>query len=409
MSPRIPLGILRACMPTQMLERGSMTLLRVHGVPVKAHWTLLLILPYLAVVFSLQLDELAEVAGIPGESLALPAIVWGTILAIGLFASVAIHELAHTMLTLRSGGSVHSITLMVLGGVSQVERMPTKPRLEAAIAAVGPSTSLALAGILMLLYRLSGWSPDAQLGFFYLGYLNLVLGIFNFLPAFPMDGGRVLRALLVRRFGVIGATEVAVVVGKAMALLLGVLGALSANLLLLLVAVFIYFGADAEVKAERARESLGMLRVHDLLPISKPGTISIDEPVAEVLPRMREVGRLELVVVDNGEPTGVIDAEDLEGIELERRSITKVRELGDRLTRRAVIAAPDEPATAAIDRANSARAQYLLIVDKSKPPGETLVGLLGLSESERVIALRLLDHQRHGFRLPDRDPSSTTP
>src|SRR5262249_53472227 len=144
----------RLALPPAMFNRGSITLFRVRSVPVKAHWTLLLILPYLAFVFAVRFGAVAQKSGVEPKDLLLPPLFWGILIALGLFPSVAIHELAHTWVAIRSGGQVREITLMLLGGVSQIERMPRRPRYEALMAAAGPLTSLLLGGILLWIGRL---------------------------------------------------------------------------------------------------------------------------------------------------------------------------------------------------------------------------------------------------------------
>lgn len=383
------------CTPQSVVfGRGSLTLFRVRGVPVRAHWTLLLLLPYLAVAFATRFTAVAEVSGTDPDAVVLPPLVWGLLIAVGLFASVALHELAHTLLAVRLGGRVREITLMLLGGVSQMEHMPRRPRAEAAVAAVGPATSLAL-GIVMLLFLMvipgRGAGADLRIGVFYLGQLNLVLGVFNLLPAFPMDGGRVLRAVLASRLGPTRATWIAARVGQVAAVALALLGLWSGNFLLLLVALFLFTGAGAEARAQEVGETLARLRVADLVT-APPPTVPLDAYLDEVLPRMREASRLDLVAVDShGEPVGVVSAADLADVPAMRRAVVQVRDLGHRLTRRAVRVAAYEPAREALDRAAAAGAEYLLVVE-SAPGGRTrLIGLVGAAEIEQALAFLALE------------------
>src|SRR5688500_10733246 len=103
-----------------MFDRDSITLFHFRGVPIRAHWTLLLVVPYLAMVLSLEFREVVSQAGVSDTRVVLPPLAWGAILAVALFASVALHEIAHTLVAQRYGGRVRAITLMLLGGVSQV-------------------------------------------------------------------------------------------------------------------------------------------------------------------------------------------------------------------------------------------------------------------------------------------------
>jgi Zn-dependent protease len=241
-----------------MFQDGSLTLFRIRAIPVRAHWTLLLAVPYLALVLSIQFRAVAELAGVPHEQLALPPLIWGLVLALGLFASITLHELAHSFVAIRFGGRVRSITLMLVGGVSQLARIPDRPYHEGLMAAVGPIVSLVLGALLYLAYTASAtWPPDLQMALFYLAGMNLTLGVFNLIPAFPMDGGRLLRAALATKLSRSRATQIAAAIGKVCAVALGLLGLWSSNLLLILIAVFVYAGAHAEVERERIRDATG--------------------------------------------------------------------------------------------------------------------------------------------------------
>src|SRR5579883_3193396 len=155
-----------------MRTQGSLTLFYVRGIPIRAHWTLFLIIPYIATVFSVNFAEVANTAGVAANHLTLPPLFWGALLAISLFASIALHELAHSLLAIRYGGRIREITLMLIGGVSQIEQMPRGRRKEALMAAAGPATSLALFVLLMLLYRLIAKDyPDLRMGVFYLAHI----------------------------------------------------------------------------------------------------------------------------------------------------------------------------------------------------------------------------------------------
>jgi Zn-dependent protease len=377
-----------------MFQQGSLTLFRVRGVPIRAHWTLLLIIPYLAFVLSIQFRSVADLAGVSREQLLLPPLVWGVVLALGLFASITLHELAHTFAAIKFGGSVRSITLMLVGGVSQLARAPRRATHEAIMAAVGPLTSLALGGLFLLAYARASAAPaDLQMGLFYLAAANLMLGIFNLVPAFPMDGGRLLRAALALKLDRERATRIAAAVGKVCAVGLAVLGVWSANVLLMLIAVFVYTGAQGEVMAERVRGALEGLRVVDLLPMQRrpPPLVADSELLATVLPRMRELDRLELVVVDpTGAPLAVLQAGDLAAISGSARWATTVGELARRLPKRHVAVPWDVSANDAIERAAEATAEFVIVVDPRATPPDDLVGLVAADDIARMVKLQLL-------------------
>jgi Zn-dependent protease len=365
---------------------GSLTILRVRGIPIRAHWTLLLILPYLGWMFAMHFAKVAQTANVPPEGLALHPMIWGLLLAIGLFISVLLHELAHSFVALRAGARVREITLMLLGGVSQMENMPRRPATEAWMAAVGPLTSLALAGLLWLAHALlPHGSADPRMGLFYLAQINLSLGIFNLLPAFPMDGGRVLRAALTGRLGPVRATEVAARVGKVLAIALGALGVVGGNFLLMLIALFLYSGAQGEAAIEKARADLEGFHLGDLL-MARPPTVALDAPLDTVPPLMHESGRWEIIAVDAGRPVGVVRALDLASIPEEALRNLRVRDLGARLTAAVAILPSTERASAAL----ATDAQAIIVIDDKTGA----IGLLGRNDVTNALALR--SAQRRG-------------
>ena len=231
-----------------MNSRQGFRLLSVRGIPVPIHFTFLLILPFLAYAFGQSFSTAARMAGVPEQGLSGSPWTWGLLVALALFASVLVHELAHSLYAASHGGKVRSITLLMIGGVSQIDETPLRPAQEAWMALAGPATSLAVAGACFALDRALGGVGgfDARFGLFLVGQLNLMLGLFNLLPAFPMDGGRILRALLVRRLGRGQATHVAATIGKAFAVLFALGGLIAGNVLLVVIAFFVFIGAEAE-------------------------------------------------------------------------------------------------------------------------------------------------------------------
>ena len=240
---------------------GSIALFKVRGISIRMHITFPLILVWGAIQFGFVAGE-----GLTGA-------IFGVIVTLLLFTIVVLHELGHSFAALYYGVPVTQIVLMPLGGVAQLGRIPEKPGQEFVIAIAGPAVNFLLAGLLLLLgavVRLTTsldatalLSAELSLAaiFNYVFVSNLFLGIFNLMPAFPMDGGRVLRAVLAMRMDYARATRVAVTVGQAMAGLLGLWGFLSSSLMLILIAVFVYIGAGQEGQAVQLRHVLGHLTV----------------------------------------------------------------------------------------------------------------------------------------------------
>jgi Zn-dependent protease/CBS domain-containing protein len=390
-----------------MVRDASLTLFRVRGVPIRAHWTLALALPYLAVALSAEFQDMAELAGVRREQLALPALVWGLLLALGLFASIAIHELAHSLVAIRLGGRVRSILLMLLGGASRLAHLPRRPYDEAAIAAAGPVASLALGGALYVAQLgVAAGPPDLRMALFYLAAMNVVLGVFNLIPAFPMDGGRLLRAALAPRLSRRRATRIAAALGKLCAIGFGLLGLWSASLLVILSAVFVYVGAHAELERERIRDALDGLRLVDLLPPVRrpPPLVAADVPVSEALSRVRELDRQELVVIDAaGAPVAVLRASDLSRAPAGDPSAIAIGELAARLPVRHVVVPGDSSASEAIERAAEARATHVIVVDPAAArPGDP-IGLVTAADVARTVALQTFAN-RAGANPPGAAP-----
>jgi Zn-dependent protease len=188
---------------------------------------------------------------------------WGSVVAalagIGLMATVfvcvVLHELGHAMMARRFGIPTLDITLYPIGGVARLQRMPREPRQELWIALAGPAVNLAIAGVLYLVIGALGQplaasaalaSPANVLGA--LMWFNLLMVGFNLIPAFPMDGGRVLRAGLANRIGYSRATQIAGVIGQFIALLMAIFGIFSGQYTLIFIAVFVIFAAQQEMK-----------------------------------------------------------------------------------------------------------------------------------------------------------------
>ena len=294
----------------------------VRGIPIRIHFTFLLVLPLLAFAFARAFREAASVAEVPASQLGSP-LLWGLGLALALFLSVLLHELAHSLYALRKGGQVRDITLMMVGGVSQISQMPREAKHEAIMAFAGPLLSIVLGLLLYGVHALIADTPSFQLRFalVYLGGLNLFLGFFNLLPAFPMDGGRILRALLSRRIGLVKATRISAGVGKVFAVLFGIWGLATMNVLLMVIAVFVFMGAESEKRAVLVKSMIGRLRVRDVMASRNPAdapVISPDADAATALQLMNETDAPHLsVVAADGTRLGSIDRNDiLRGLQL---------------------------------------------------------------------------------------------
>ncbi|HZT83145.1 MAG TPA: site-2 protease family protein [Gemmataceae bacterium] len=201
-----------------------------------------------------------------------------------VFGCVVLHELGHALMARHFGIRTRDITLYPIGGVARLERMSEQPLEEFLIAVAGPAVNVVIAGILAAVLGLAGFGlgldavGDSLVGSFLTNLLlsNVILVGFNLIPAFPMDGGRVLRALLSLKLGHLRATEVAANVGAVMAVLIGLSFFLLHNPMLFLVALFVFFAGQQEVAALRRREAARLEEPADVLPV-RPRALA--EPV----------------------------------------------------------------------------------------------------------------------------------
>jgi Zn-dependent protease len=219
-------------------------LTRVWGIPINVDYFLILLLLYWVFpdLLSADWDGVASTLTV----------------AVLFFASIALHELGHSFVAIRKGCRVRQITLTIIGGAAQMERIPERPRDEFQMAIAGPLVSVAIGVIGFFGHRHISALGLPMLGgaVQFVGYMNFVLALFNLVPSFPMDGGRVLRSLLAPRLGRLRATLVAARIGKFIAVAFGVYGFIESRWSLLLIAVFVFISAGAEYRMVLQEELL---------------------------------------------------------------------------------------------------------------------------------------------------------
>ncbi|WIG95155.1 site-2 protease family protein [Myxococcus sp. SDU36] len=369
--------------------RGSFQIGSFRGIPVRVHFSLLLVLPLLAFLFGGAFRRAAEVAEVPPERLGGSPALWGLVVAVGLFASVFVHELAHTVYALRRGGKVRSITLMMVGGVSELTEAPPRPRDEALMAAVGPLTSLLLAALLggatWLLQEARSF--NVQFAFFYMASLNLFLGVFNLLPAFPMDGGRIVRASLAGRLGMVRATQVASWLGRGFAVLFGVGAVLSFNPFLAVIAFFIFMGAQGEAQQVRMKATLERVPVADLMTPRRVG-VDAGASLEQTLWDLRRERLLLLPVTEDGRPVGQVSLETVRGVPDSERMTRTAREV----MVPAVVVRLDEDGWTALRRMAEEEMPQLIVVEADG----ALAGTLDLNDVQRGLSLYQAREERRG-------------
>lgn len=320
----------------------------------------------------------------------------GFFAVIGIFASIVLHELGHSLVARRYGMEMRGITLHMFGGAAELEDEPTSPSAEFWVAAAGPATSFGLAAVLRLgafaAAGLSSTELPIETLLRYLAGLNLVLGIFNLLPAFPLDGGRILRAILWMRGGDHDrATRLASRIGAGLGFGLAALGALQIiggrlgdGLWTVLIGFFIRSAAIASGLDLATRRMLGDATVARFMtadPVTVPVSLSLADFVEEVVYRTRHDA---YPVVDGaGRPRGLAAVGALHTVAREAWVSTSVLEIAEPIEADAMVA-PDLPAQKALDLMRKSGRSRLLVVD-----GDRLVGLLTLKDLLDTLTLKM--------------------
>ena len=227
--------------------RGAWQLGRIAGIIVQVHWTFLLLIGWVVWMHT-------RAGGGAGDALR------GVALTLAVFAWVVLHEFGHALTARRYGIGTHDITLLPIGGMARLARMPEDPRQELLVAAAGPAVNVVLAGMFAGVLALTGSRvPVTGVTLFgsqfleQLMWINVVLVVFNLLPAFPMDGGRILRGLLALRLPYLKATRWAATTGQTIAVALGFSGIMLASPFMVLIALFVFSGARAEARTVELR------------------------------------------------------------------------------------------------------------------------------------------------------------
>jgi Zn-dependent protease/CBS domain-containing protein len=375
--------------------KWSWTIGRVAGIKLRVHATFLILLAWLALV-----DYRAS-GTISGALI-------GVIFTLALFGSVVLHELGHAVAARRVGVPTRDITLLPIGGVARLEYIPDKPKQELGIALAGPAVTVVVALILGVSLRLFGLPvivvqetvTHGTIGGFVaeLLWVNVALLVFNMLPAFPMDGGRVLRALLALRMDYGRATEIAARVGRGFALVFGVVGLLY-NPFLVLIALFVWVSAAAESADLHQRSALSGVAVNRLM-IRDVRTLTAKDTLNDALRYVLGGFQQDFPVVDGGKVVGVLTrAALLGGLAKAGADAPVVAAMETSFQ----TASPEEPVNQALARLRESRCRALPVVSDDK-----LCGLLTadnvaefvLIETALHASARDAGHQRpHSLRL----------
>ncbi len=295
------------------MNKRSLTIGNLFRIPIRIHFTFLLALPFLVWVFANNIQYFTQNTNIINENLVLSPYVLGFIMAILLFISVLFHEMAHSLVARHRNIEIEDITLMLLGGISHLDDFSEKPSDEAIISLSGPALSLVLGFLLLQFHTILPDSipEDLQLIFLYTGQLNIVLAIFNLLPAFPTDGGRVTRAIIAQKTSQEKATRIATTIGKGFAIIFGLVGIIIGNILLMFVGFYLYISASQEKRFNNIKTTLSDLNVSDLMSKNVTSVAETDS-LQSVLDTMFTKRHSGFPVLKNKKVTGIITMEDIQ-------------------------------------------------------------------------------------------------
>jgi Zn-dependent protease/CBS domain-containing protein len=359
------------------------------GIPIRLDITFLLVLPLFAWLIGTDVSGLADVINnlfgttLDAEALTVGSMRWvlGSAAAIGLFAGVLLHEFGHSLVAMRYGFEIESITLWLFGGVARFTEIPEDWKQEFTIAVAGPIVSVLVGVVSYVGFVSLPLGDPAQFVLGYLALTNVALAVFNMLPGFPMDGGRVLRALLARNRPHARATQIAAEVGKVFAFLLGIFG-LFANLFLVALAFFIYMGASSEAQQSVMKAAFQDVVVRDIMtPRDELHVVDEATSVAELLNRMFRERHTGYPVMRNDQLVGMVTLDDAREVREVERDAYRV---DDVMARELATISPDADAMEAITTMQQQGVGRLPVVDDA---GE-FVGLV--SRSDLVTAFNII-------------------
>ena len=373
---------------------GSFRIGSIFGIPIQIHYTFLLVIPLFAWIIGSQISQtvglLQEIYTVPVDPVLITQgfipYLLGTIVSCGLFFGVLVHELAHSLVARKKGIAINSITLMIFGGVATMEEGVPDPKVELPMALAGPGASLLFGffcgGLVYIVPSLvpdPGWAGALVFLFGYLGVLNIILCFFNLIPAFPMDGGRVLRAWLAKRMPLHKATQIAADIGKGFAIVFGIIGLFVFSPFLILIALFIYIGANMESTAIKYSHLLQDVTVGDMMS-SPVTTVPPNLPVSQIITMMYSSKHLGFPVVERDTLIGMVTLADVNRTSPIDREAMQVRDI---MTRDLITLPPTAPVIDALRIMSSHNIGRIPIVQDDR-----ILGIVTRTDILKVTELR---------------------
>jgi Zn-dependent protease/CBS domain-containing protein len=361
--------------PRRPFADWSWTIGKLAGITIRIHPTFLILLAWVAI------SDFIE-----GQSLF--AAVDGVVFLCFLFAIVVLHEMAHALTARRFGVATRDITLLPIGGVSSLERIPEKPGQEFLVAFAGPALNFVLAGVFFGIGALLGQSAlDVDVGLVRgsmverLAWANVTLAVFNLIPAFPMDGGRVLRSLLALKWDRDRATRIAASVGHFFAVAIGLVGLL-VNPILLFIAWFVWVGATQEASVEHTKSLLHGFTAQNAM-VTSVRTLAPTDPIDAAAAVARESFQNDYPVVVGDHAVGILSRKRIYEVLSGSRAASVV---GD-VMEPAVTSAPEEPLDDLVLRLGESEARAAVVVDHDH--------FAGLVTQEKLADLVVAQSHRH--------------
>lgn len=369
---------------------------RLAGIDVYMHWTFLLLVAWFAFSYA---RGAGAAAGL-GERLLVAAVGVGFVLSV--FTCIVLHELGHALAARQFGIQTRDITLLPIGGLARLERMPDDPWQELWVALAGPLVNVAIILVLIAGLAVSGLpipdpaqlqeramdlNPGESVVVFLLSLVsvNVILVVFNLIPAFPMDGGRVLRALLAMRFDYAQATRAAASVGQLVAIGFAVLGMLSGAFMLIFVALFVFLGAEGEAQMAETKTALRGYRVRDAM-MTVYLSLSDRDTLASAARELLAGPQRDFPVVVDGRPIGILDRATLFAA---LGSTDESVSVADVLNPDCPTAEADEPLEPVLRRMREAGYTSLVVVERGE-----IIGLLTMENVGELMALDAARQQR---------------
>ncbi len=355
----------------------------IMGIPILIHISFLIVLPLFALIFA----SAPAPYGFQDIQPLLLSYALALLTTILLFTCVILHELGHSYFAKRYGVKIENITLFLIGGVSSMEEIPRDPSQEAKMAFAGPMVSFIIGFVLLLLNFViasavtSYVDTPVYMVVRILATINIALGVFNLLPAFPMDGGRILRAWFAKRMSYARATHNAATVGKFFAILMALAGLLSSpwNPWLLLIAVFIYMGASGEDRSTAVTTTLENVIVRDVMSEDLV-TVSPDSTVEELMQFMFKHKHMGYPVVERNDLKGIVTFTDVHHVAPIERVAILVSEV---MKRNVISISPDASATDAFKLLTANNIGRLVVMEDDR-----VIGIL--SRTDLMHAMMLL-------------------